>query len=149
MRLPLIFIIVLCVIAILTDWYILTDIKKYVSAKRLKAWRIGYVISMVLGYGFLIAIISIPVRDEYSNIQPVMWLLYSFLSLYIPKILYLICSVIGKLISYLYRRIRGFNSRIKKNYGPVVGIVLGVCAFILLWWVFSLPVIILKLTGWI
>lgn len=134
MRLPLILIIVLCVIAILTDWYILKDIKKYVSLKRLKAWRIGYLISMVLGYGFLIAVISIPVRDESSNILPVMWLLYSFLTIYIPKLLYLICSVTGKLISYLYRRIRGFNSRIKKNYGPIVGVVLGVVAFILLWW---------------
>lgn len=133
MRLPFIFIIILFVISILTDWYNMNDIKRYVSSKRLKSGRTLYLASMVIGYGCLIAILSIPVRNENSDILPVMWLLYCVLTILIPKIIYLICSLFGKLISFLYRRFRRFNSRIKRNYGPFIGIALGTLSFILLW----------------
>ncbi len=136
MRLPFIFIIVLFIVAILIDCYNLKDIGRVVSAKHRKGWKIGYYITMVIGYALLIGVACIPVRDESSNILPVMWLLYSFLSLYIPKIIYFLFSIISRLCSFFkdkYGKAAVGNSR-KKYWLVKIGLGLSILTFILLWW---------------
>ena len=133
MRLPIVFVVVLFCISILIDWYILRDIKNQNYTRRKKAWRIGYCILSVISYGLLIAVVCIPVRDESSDILPVMWCLYSFLTILIPKMIYFICSLIGK----LWRKIFGKDNNIgwhKRNYGAVVGFLAAVAIFVILWW---------------
>lgn len=134
MRLPFIFVIILFVFAIATDWYIIGDIKRYIPVQKQRVWRIAYLISMIIGYALLIAVLCIPVRDESSDIIPVMWLLYTFLTLYIPKFIYLLCSALGKLCGIIYRRFRRFNNSRKRNYGIYAGMFLGAFAFVSLWW---------------
>ena len=134
MRLPIIFIISLVIIAIITDWYIIGDIRRYIPVQKQRIWKIAYLISIFIGYGLIITIFCIPVREESSNIIPVMWLLYSFLTLYIPKFVYLICSLAGKICGLIYRRFRRFNNSRKRNYGVYVGMFLGVVSFVSLWW---------------
>ncbi|MDE6297198.1 MAG: metallophosphoesterase [Muribaculaceae bacterium] len=134
MRLPIIFIIFLVIIAVFADWYIIRDIKKYIPVQKRRIWKIAYLVSMFIGYGIILAIFCIPVRDEQSDIIPVMWLLYSFLSLYIPKLIYLVCSVVGKICGIFYRRFRRFNNSRKRNYGVYAGIFFAVVSFFYLWW---------------
>ncbi|MDE6256463.1 MAG: metallophosphoesterase [Muribaculaceae bacterium] len=138
MRLPFFFVILLFVVAILIDLYILRDINRFISLKNRKRWKIGYFISMIIGYGLLAAVMCMPVRDESSDILPVMWLLYSFLTIYISKIVYALISLITRLCSFISRgriRERRYERDIKKgNVGVKIGMILAFCTFFLLWW---------------
>lgn len=138
MRLPFFFVILLFVVAILIDLYILRDINRFISLKNRKRWKIGYFISMIIGYGLLVAVMCMPVRDESSDILPVMWLLYSFLTIYISKIVYALISLITRLCSFISRgriRERRYERDIKKgNVGVKIGMILAFCTFFLLWW---------------
>lgn len=129
MRLPFIFLIVLAVLALVVDLYNLGDIKRRVEERHRKAWRVGYYISMVIGYGLLIAIMCIPVRKEDNDIIPVMWLLYSFLSIYISKTLYALISLIGRIGSRIFGRNRRHG-----NATGIAGLLVGIAVFITLWW---------------
>ena len=137
MRLPFFFVILLFVVAILIDLYILRDINRFISLKNRKRWKIGYFISMIIGYGLLVAVMCMPVRDESSDILPVMWLLYSFLTIYISKIVYALISLITRLCSFISRgriRERRYERDIKKgNVGVKIGMILAFCTFFLLW----------------
>ena len=138
MRLPFFFVILLFVVAILIDLYILRDINRFISLRNRKRWKIGYFISMIIGYGLLVAVMCMPVRDESSDILPVMWLLYSFLTIYISKIVYALISLITRLCSFISRgriRERRYERDIKKgNVGVKIGMILAFCTFFLLWW---------------
>lgn len=138
MRLPFFFVILLFVVAILIDLYILRDINRFISLKNRKRWKIDYFISMIIGYGLLVAVMCMPVRDESSDILPVMWLLYSFLTIYISKIVYALISLITRLCSFIFRgriRERRYERDIKKgNVGVKIGMILAFCTFFLLWW---------------
>ena len=138
MRLPFFFVILLFVVAILIDLYILRDINRFISLKNRKRWKIGYFISMIIGYGLLVAVMCMPVRDESSDILPVMWLLYSFLTIYISKIVYALISLITRLCSFISKgriRERRYERDIKKgNVGVKIGMILAFCTFFLLWW---------------
>lgn len=138
MRLPFFFVILLFVVAILIDLYILRDINRFISLRNRKRWKIGYFISMIIGYGLLVAVMCIPVRDESSDILPVMWLLYSFLTIYISKIVYALISLITRLCSFISKgriRERRYERDIKRgNVGVKIGMILAFCTFFLLWW---------------
>ncbi|MBD5328864.1 MAG: metallophosphoesterase [Bacteroides sp.] len=129
MRLPFFFLIILALLALVVDFYILRDINRRVEERHRKVWRICYYISMTIGYALLIAIMCIPVRKEDADIIPVMWLLYSFLSIYIPKTLYAIISLIGRVGS----RICGRSGK-QGNAAGVTGLVVGIWIFLTLWW---------------
>ena len=138
MRLPFFFVILLFVVAILIDLYILRDINRFISLRNRKRWKIGYFISMIIGYGLLVAVMCMPVRDESSDILPVMWLLYSFLTIYISKIVYALISLITRLCAFISKgriRERRYERDIKKgNVGVKIGMILAFCTFFLLWW---------------
>ncbi|MBD5287465.1 MAG: metallophosphoesterase [Bacteroides sp.] len=93
---------------------------------------------MIIGYGLLVAVMCIPVRDESSDILPVMWLLYSFLTIYISKIVYALISLITRLCSFISKgriRERRYERDIKRgNVGVKIGMILAFCTFFLLWW---------------
>ncbi|MDE5790033.1 MAG: metallophosphoesterase [Muribaculaceae bacterium] len=142
MRLPLLMIFVLFIFAVLIDIYILKDLHRVIAQKNRIRWQIGYLISMLIGYGLLIAVMCMPVRAESSNILPVMWLLYSFLTIYIGKTVYVIFSLIGRLFSVVGNRFqkeerfeRRYGREKKKRYiGCKIGFILGIASFFLLWW---------------
>lgn len=106
MRLPVVMLIVLYLVAIAIDYYILCDIRYrgYGKERRKmfpfsKFWKSPQWIWVYLSVGciaLLTVAISLPRRDN-SSLQPVMWLLYSFLTIYAGKLGYIIGSAIGRI----------------------------------------------------
>lgn len=105
------------------DFYISRDIK---STGR-RGWRKAYNISALLCWIFLVVIMWMPKRAENSNLLPVMWMLYIYLSIYVAKFIYVIFSLIGKLIGFLLKKKKTtyiFNW---------IGLFLGVAMFVTMW----------------
>ena len=86
-----------------------------------------YWISSALCYALLIVTISLPRRDADSGISAVMWMLFTFLTIYVAKALYLICSFFGRLIKLFLR--------IKWDIYPSrwVGLFFGLSIMALMW----------------
>ena len=95
MRLPVVPIVFLFVFTVLIDWYIAWDIKTWTKNKK---WYITYWVSSFLCWAFLIVTISLPRRAGDSDILPVIWMLFSYLTLYIAKLTYVLFSSFGRLI---------------------------------------------------
>ncbi len=124
MRLPLAVIITLFAVSILVDFYIWTDIRQGKSKNRW-AWSNAYAISSFLLWIFLGVTIALPRRDLDGGVYAIMWMLTVYLSIYIPKLIYCIFSIIGR-IPLLFR-----GTRWKwLNY---VGGILGILGFALVW----------------
>lgn len=124
MRLPLAVIITLFSISVLVDFYIWTDIRQGRSRNRW-AWSNAYAIASLLLWIFLGVAVAMPRRDLDGGIYAVMWMLTVYLSIYIPKIIYCVFSILGR-IPLLFR-----GNRWKwMNY---IGGVLGLLGFALVW----------------
>lgn len=68
-----------------------------------KKGRWIYWATAILCYVILIVAICLPRRNTDVDITPVMWLLYTYVSIYIGKIFYLICSVLGRFLKVIFR----------------------------------------------
>ena len=99
MRIPALSIIILFVVSFLIDLYISIDVKQLFG----KNWRNLYFITALLCWALLIVTISLPRRDAGSGISVVMWLLFTYLSIYLGKLVYIICSAIGRLVRSVAR----------------------------------------------
>lgn len=123
MRIPALSIIFLFIFSVLIDLYISFDIKQIAKKRGL----IIYWISSVLCYALLIVTISLPRRDAESGISAVMWMLFTFLTIYVAKAVYLICSFLGRLLRIWLR--------IKLNIYPSkwIGLFLGLSFMALMW----------------
>ena len=99
MRLPVFFIIVLFILPILIDLYISADCKQIWGKKG----RLIYWVTSILCYAILIVAISLPRRSVDSDLTPVMWLLYIYLSIYVGKIFYLLFSVFGRSLKKVFK----------------------------------------------
>lgn len=129
MRLPWAMILILAVLAIVTDVYINFDIRSYLSGRRRRIALWVYNIISLLCYGLLAVTICMPKRDNAQDIIPMMWMLYTFLTIYSAKIIYVICSEVGRLARRVFRR-----KRDAKNYCAIAGISLAVITFCVMWW---------------
>lgn len=126
MRLPLINIIIVSVLTILIDLYILSDVAKASSRRRRTRNIWIYIATCVPCWALLIIAICLPKREVDQNINPVMWLLFTYLSIFASKVIYTICSLIGRLINIGTHRL--------VNYGSMLGLPLAVLVFIVMWW---------------
>lgn len=83
---------------------------------------------VISAFCYVVALIALcmPRRSEDSGILNIMWMLYSFLSLYMPKFVYCIFSFIGRLCNR--------NRKQKRNFGAIIGVIIGIVAFVLMWW---------------
>ena len=124
MRLPLAVIITLFAISILADFYIWTDIRQGKSRNRW-AWSNAYAILSFLLWIFLGVTVALPRRGLDGGVYAIMWMLTVYLSIYIPKIIYCIFSILGR-IPLIFRSRRW----IWLNY---VGATLGIIGFALVW----------------
>ena len=84
MRLPLVMSIIALLLGILIDIYIYRSIPKTKRALP----RLIYCISAILTLGLLIVVFMLPKRDTNTELRPVMWLLYTWTSIYISKYIY-------------------------------------------------------------
>ena len=99
MRIPVLSIIFLFVFSILIDLYISFDVKQTWKKKGMAV----YWITAALCYALLIVTISLPRRDAETGLSPVMWMLFTFLTIYVAKVVYLICSFFGRLIRIAFK----------------------------------------------
>ena len=99
MRVPVLSVIFLFVISFLIDLYISVDIKKIWKKKG----QVIFWITAMLCYALLIVALCLPRRDAESGLGPVMWLLFTFLTIYTGKLAYLIVSLLGRLVALCCR----------------------------------------------
>lgn len=124
MRIPALSIIFLFVFSVLIDIYISFDVKQLWKKKGL----VIYWVSSLLCYALLIVTICLPRRDAESGISALMWMLFTYLTIYVAKVLYLICSFFGRLIRIFFR-IKGESSYISRW----IGLFLGLSIMALMW----------------
>ncbi len=124
MRLPLAAIIMLFLFSILVDLYIWSDIRQGKSRKRW-GWSNAYAISSFILWIFLGVTVALPRRGLNGGVYAVMWMLTVYLSIYIPKLIYCIFSLIGRIPS-IFRA----NRWKWLNY---VGVAAAIGGFALLW----------------
>lgn len=122
MRIPVPGAIFLFIFSFLIDWIIYSDIRKYSSRR----WARFYAVSSVICWLYLTVILFYPLKEAGSDILPVMWMLFAYISLYLAKTVYAIFSLIGR-IPALWRG-RQFKS------GLWLGLPFGLLTFLMMWW---------------
>lgn len=124
MRLPLFLIIVLSVINVLVDCYVYCAMRSYIRRRiwsRIQGWS-AVALAMVF-----ILIICMPKRSgSEASLRYLMWMLYGYLSIYLPKYIFLILDVLSRL-PLLWRKPRWRSL-------SVIGAVIGVLSFGVMWW---------------
>lgn len=125
MRIPVFAAIALFVMSFLVDFYIYADVR---SATKKPLWRHVYVVSAILCWCLLIVTMCLPRRSEDSDLLPVMWLLYTYMSIYFSKLIYVICSLVGRLVRAVTKSSR------KSHPARWIGFVLAVFIFGAMWW---------------
>lgn len=126
MRLPLLNIILLLLVTLLVDAYIMWDVRSQSSKLRRGRNCTVYGISVLLCWALLAVGLSLPRRSGDYDLLPVMWLLFSYLTIFVAKIVYVLCSIVGRLVNIGSRRL--------VNYGGMAGVPLGILVFITMWW---------------
>lgn len=123
MRIPVLPLVFLFIVSFLLDLYISFDVKK--------VWRrrgvITYWIISGLCYALLIVAISLPRRDTGADLSAIMWLLFTYLSIYIGKIAYFLVSILGRVLSAVFRT-PAFNMPFRW-----IGFFLGVAFTAIMW----------------
>lgn len=125
MRIPVIAAIMLFLFSFLIDIYIYADVR---SATGKRIWRAIYKIFSVACWILLAVIMCMPRRSMDSDLLPIMWMLYTYLSVYAAKFGYVFCSLIG--------RFTRLFMRCKRKCHPSRWIGLIVCLFLFgtMWW---------------
>lgn len=124
MRLPLPGIIFLFVVSILVDLYIWLDIRQGKSRSRWTASTI-YAVSSIFLWIFLGVTVGLPRRGLDGGVYAVMWMLTAYLSIYIPKIIYCLFSIFGR-IPCVFKGKRW-------KWTKFLGLILGLGGFIAIW----------------
>lgn len=126
MRIHLLPALIIFLFTLLTDWYILIDVRKYSLPKRKNTYSLLYIVSAVLCWGLAVAVIAWPKKDPNEPITTPMWILFVFLSIYLAKFVYCIFSLGGRCI---------FKNLIKrKKWNLMVAFPMGLLLFLFMWW---------------
>lgn len=126
MRLPLVLILPLLILDLLADWYICRAVWSR-CRRGASFWRpVALWSSVILAVALVITIVLPKKSASDTNLTGIMWFLYFYFSIYVPKYLFIVVDLIGKIPCLWHaRRIKGFG---------VAGIVVGLTAFLLMWW---------------
>ncbi len=123
MRLPLFATLVLLIVSIATDYYLWWRLR---SDRRVLLSKIQAVTAAVFNLG-LIVIICVPKRSgDDAALERLMWALYAYFSVYIPKFLIVLFDLLSSLPRLWHRN--------RSKWLQISGIVLGVAAFVAMWW---------------
>lgn len=125
MRIPIFAAILLIIITILCDWKIVSDIKRNCKSSGKRIYVRIYEILSVMCLAWLILIIVLPKRSEDHSVVGLMWMLFAYLSIYIPKIIYCFFSLF---ISWIVPK----KSR-WRSYGIWTAIALALFSCISMW----------------
>lgn len=123
MRLPVIMMSILFIVNFCADFIIWRDVKRSFKNR----WQTKAVIALLLSiWALLIIAVLSPRRDAGADLQPIMWMLYTFLSLFIPKLLYALFSLLSR-VSLFWR---AKHLSVLKYIGGILSIV----SFVAMWW---------------
>lgn len=112
------------VVNIFVDCYIW---RRITAVARRRFWGVAYAWSSLLCLLFLVVTVCLPRRSgSDSMLVSIMWMLYAYFTVYIPKYIYCIISF----IDYLPR----IWSRRKWCWASVTGVVVAVAVFFIMWW---------------
>lgn len=126
MRLALVLILPMLLVGLLVDWYIVRAVWRRCPAGR-RFWRPFALWSSVLcQIGAVVAVCWPKRAGGDGELLALMWILYSYLSVYLPKAIFCIIDLAGKIPALFGRkRLRGFAS---------AGIALALLCFGFMWW---------------
>lgn len=124
MRIPLVLAIALFVFSVAVDAAIALGLRSGRREKR--GWKV-YLASAVACWVWLACIIAVPKRSEDADILPLMWMLWSYLGLYVAKLVYLLTVLSGRLVRLLSRR------RFRLELFRWSGLGLGVAVLAVMW----------------
>ena len=123
MRLPIVMMSILFIVNLCADFIIWQDVKRLFKNR----WQTKAVIAFLLSiWALLIVAVLSPRRDAGADLQPIMWMLYTFLSLFIPKLLYALFSLLS--------RVSLFWKAEHLSVFKYIGGLLAVISFVALWW---------------
>lgn len=124
MRVPLIPVIILLLVGLLVDWYIYSRMRRD-GVSRL--WRQIYVAVSGLATAAILVVTIAPKKGaDDAGLGVLMWTLFSYFTIYIPKFVCALFLVVRQLLGRLMRRrLRGLT---------IAGSVIAVIIFLLMWW---------------
>lgn len=105
------------ILTLIIDGYIYYDVRSMSGKPKRKRNGWLYIASCVSCWALLVVAFSLPLRDEGRDVIPVMWLLFTYLTIIAAKTVYVLCSLIGRLCNIGSRRL--------SNYGAMLGVSLG------------------------
>lgn len=124
MRLPVLIVAVLILIGIFVDYYIW---RRIVAVSRRRWQGVAYAWSSLFMLIFIIVAVCLPRRSgSDATLTCVMWMLYAYFSIYIPKYIYCVISAVS-LVPRLWHGRRW-------NFFHPVAAVVAVLVFIVMWW---------------
>lgn len=125
MRLPLLTVAIMLVIDVIFDGYIL-----YAIRTRLKRREFWSRLHIAASLGMVIAILAVMImpkrRGSDFQLLGVMWMLYAYLTVYLPKIIWVISDLLSALPCLMHRK--------RLEWLSVTGAVIGVVTFFVMWW---------------
>lgn len=126
MRLPLLLVLPILLIGILCDWYICRAVWQRCQ-RYVKFWRRTAVITSVLMSLFFLLVICWPKKSSSnSDLVNMMWAIYAYSSVYIPKYIFVVFDLLGKLPQLWHgKRLPG---------GKIVPKALAIVTFVLVWY---------------
>ncbi|MDE5774387.1 MAG: metallophosphoesterase [Muribaculaceae bacterium] len=116
--------VVIGIVSILIDIFIFFDIKRRCPGRT--KLRYAYAISSVCCWIMIAVAILMPYRSSTQSITWIMWILFTYITIYASKTVYLICSLAGY-IPLLWRSRRLASAK-------WIGVPLSIIVFCLLWW---------------
>ena len=124
MRLPLFLIILLLVAGVVIDCYIFFAIKRY---SRNKVWLYTHIALSSLLYLMMLCVMFMPVRTGSDTmLRSVMWMVYTFLTVYASKLVFIIVDLISRLPLFWKKKPwKGVS---------VGGAALATVIFLTMWW---------------
>lgn len=124
MRLPLAITLITLLLNCGVDAYIAQALRRLRARAAFRTLHLWSAAALTLT---LVALACLPKREgSQAELSAIMWALFSYFSIYIPKLLFVICDSAGRLAGrLLHRRARGFT---------IAGCALAATAFATLWW---------------
>ncbi len=124
MRLPLVLVLIVLAVSLAVDIFIYRRLR---HDRAPRAVCVGYVVISAAALLTLIALAVMPKNTgSEGHLRAIMWVLYAYLSVYVPKIIYSIFALLRMAVSKLFHR--------SSRWISVTGGVLGLLVFVLMWW---------------